>query len=417
MEPSDAPLTILFDPDAGISMPKSDTNNGCLNVSNRSYIVVDGGKNGIVENTENGTELKFHVPPVAIKAMACNHCEFKNLHISNLYVHTNVNDSRDLDGDGAILFSGSHISIHDNIIHDIHWSIKFFYGNGDTDIDVYNNDISRTDHGFTVGGWGATVKASDIRFHHNHVHDYANWDTIKNAYHHDGVHAYATPPAAATDLQIYDNLFDGDIGKNVTGHIFIESGASPWSDRAGTSKIFNNVLIGNGVSYTGLLNVGCGTAEVYNNTVIGDGSSLGYGINNLVNAHFRNNVAIHCGTCISAKNITGIVDFDQNCYFQPGIYNGFVWNEKVYTSNLSTWRSACHADAHSINPAGPNADPDVDLKTGAPGSKSPVIGAGDNLTGAGIPMLDFDKDGRPRPKSGPWDAGAYALDLAPRETP
>ncbi|MGO8704736.1 MAG: hypothetical protein ACLQVA_13040 [Candidatus Brocadiia bacterium] len=410
---SDAPLTILFEPDARISMPASDTDNGCLNISNRSFVIVDGGRDGIIENTDNGTQLKFHVPSVAIKAAACSRCEFKNLHISNLYVHTSINDARDLDGDGAVLFSGSHIKIHDNVIHDVHWSIKFFYGNGDSDVDVYNNDISRTDHGFTVGGWGTTVKASGIKFHNNHVHDYANWDTTRNAYHHDGVHAYATPPAAATDLQIYDNLFDGDIGKNVTGHIFIESGTSPWSDDAGTSKIFNNVLIGNSVSYTGLLNVGNGTAEVYNNIAIGDGTSLAYGINNLVNAHFKNNVAIRCATCISAKRITGVVDFDHNFYFLPtGVYNGFVWNEKIYTSSLDTWRSACRSDAHSINLTGPNADPGVDLKTGRPGPKSMVIGVGENLTGAGIPALNLDKDGRPRPKSGPWDAGAFLGNLS-----
>jgi len=167
------------------------------------------------------------------------------------------------------------------------------------------------------------------------------------------------------------------------------------------------------VSYTGLLNVGKGTAEVYNNTVIGDGTSLAYGINNLVNAHFKNNVAIRCGTCISAKRITGVVDFDHNFYFlPPGVYNGFVWNEKIYTSNFDAWRSACRSDAHSINPTGPNADPGVDLKTGRPGPKSMVVGVGENLTGAGIPALDLDKDGRPRPKSGPWDAGACLVNLS-----
>jgi hypothetical protein len=404
---AEAPLVILFEPEARISLPTSDTTNGCLKVSNRSHLVIDGGKNGIIENTDNGTDLKFHVPSVAIMATKCNYCEFKNLHIVNLYVHTSVADARDLDGDGAIIFNGSHVAIHHNVIHDVHWSLKFFYGNGDTDIDVHHNDISRTDHGFTVGGWGTTVKASGIKFHDNHVHDYANWDTTKNAYHHDGVHAYATPPAAATDLQIYNNLFDGDTGASITGHIFIESGTSPWSDDTATSKIFNNVLIGNSVSYTGLLNVGKGIAEVYNNTVISNGTSVGYGINHLINAYFKNNLAIHCDMLIVAGKISGIVDFDHNAYFQPGVYNGFVWNQKVYSSKIETWRSASHGDAHSINPTGPDADPGVDLKTGVPGAKSAVIGAGENLTGAGIPALDFDKAGRPRPKDGPWDIGAY----------
>ena len=48
---------------------------------------------------------------------------------------------------------------------------------------------------------------------------------------------------------------------------------------------------------------------------------------------------------------------------------------------------------------------------GVPGPKSAVIGAGENLTEAGIPALNFDKNGHPRPKSGPWDAGACAVIL------
>ena len=53
----------------------------------------------------------------------------------------------------------------------------------------------------------------------------------------------------------------------------------------------------------------------------------------------------------------------------------------------------------------------MDLKTGVLGTKSAVISVGENLTGAGIPALNLDKNGQPRPKSGPWDAGAYVANL------
>jgi hypothetical protein len=40
-------------------------------------------------------------------------------------------------------------------------------------------------------------------------------------------------------------------------------------------------------------------------------------------------------------------------------------------------------------------------------ASSPCIGAGVNLTAVGLPGLNVDKDGNPRPASGPWAIGAY----------
>ena len=53
---------------------------------------------------------------------------------------------------------------------------------------------------------------------------------------------YSKAPETLSVSWIYNNLFNGDTGNNITGHIFLESGISPWTDVNGNAKIFNNVL-------------------------------------------------------------------------------------------------------------------------------------------------------------------------------
>jgi hypothetical protein len=50
-------------------------------------------------------------------------------------------------------------------------------------------------------------------------------------------------------------------------------------------------------------------------------------------------------------------------------------------------------------------------------SGSPAIGAGVNLTSLNLPGLNTDKDGAPRPVSGPWDLGAYEYNTNSISTP
>ena len=50
-----SPITILFEANAKISVPVCSSAYGCLNLGSNSYITVDGGANGIVESSSNGT--------------------------------------------------------------------------------------------------------------------------------------------------------------------------------------------------------------------------------------------------------------------------------------------------------------------------------------------------------------------------
>lgn len=413
---SGAVITILFELGSRLSQPICNAA-PCLGLNNRSFITVDGGSNGIIENTQNGTTLANHVPSHGIDANPCNNCEIKNLTIQNIYVHSGTNNEVDQTAVRCITFSGSNILIHDNVMHDAGWCIIDSFASGDSNVMVYNNNIYNIDHGFTPST-GGTPTAGPFYFFNNHVHDYANWDTTINAYHHDGIHCFASPGPAhiSGGLWIYNNVFDGDIGNNVTGHIFLEGGTGPGRtpclDASSTVKVFNNVFIANHIS-SGLVQLYNGTAiEVYNNTIeqIAGGSGgtclqLGGGSPSTL-SKIENNIFSGCDVLIDLtttfSNISS--DLNHNVYSNCASFNCFVISGlSVDTGSFSTYRSKCSCDVNSAFSPTPVTD-----SSGRIGATSLAAKAGVDLSSVGFQALDSDRTGDPRPLSpAPWDVGAY----------
>lgn len=403
-----SPITILFEPGAKISLGACDNTNGCLSIQGRSNITVDGGTacgyvgtdttcNGIIENTANGTGLTYQQDSVGIMAASCNNCEIRNLTIQNMYVHSSPNDTTiDQTGSNAIRFYGSNVLIHNNMIHDVGWSIYYVlsYGNY-SNTQIYNNDIYNTDHGVAVGGYGSYTGAG-ISIHNNHIHDYANWDTTTDAYHHDGVHLYATNGARGV-AQVYNNVFGGEPGRCFTSHTFVESGMDG-------SAIFNNVYLAPSQTWNGnfgAIGFGGSNISVYNNTLFGQSVSGTYGI-------------LMSGTASTVENnvISGfwadffwyspsssvIMDYNMHAnYNRVGMVNG----GNTYAS-LSAWQTYTSQEVHSLAVASAQLSP-----TGIPRTGSPVVGAGINLSSLGISALGSNPAGFFRPSTGPWDIGAY----------
>ncbi len=403
-------ITLLFESGAKLSQSVCSSTTGCLDTNSKTYITIDGGTNGTIENTANGTVLANQLSSIGLKATGCSNCEIKNLTVSNVYVHTN--DLSDIavsyDEVNAIRYSGSNISIHDNTIHDAGWAIYHPFGN-DSTISIYNNAIYNSSHGITVGGFGA-VTVSSISIYSNHVYDYDNWDTTANAYHHDGIHMYGSSNALGTDIDIYNNQFDGDCGDHMTGHIYIEGRADVSDTSWQRVRVFNNVAIcGSTRTVNGIVWVNGGTSyEVYNNTIIGSTSSVCLNASKLASAKVKNNALSTCnnliqfgtyGTVTFANNAT---DFNYNTYGNKGAN---AWNWAVVCpncSNFATWQTNCGCDGNSTD----NASLLVNVD-GVPQSGSPVIGAGANLTSVGIAALNADKNASARPGAGAWDTGAY----------
>jgi hypothetical protein len=430
------PITLYFEPGAVLTAPywRGDDNpgGGAIDASKASYFTVDGGENGIIECSANGTGLGYQEGTLAISMGSCNHCEVTNLTIQNLYVHTGTGCEVDQTEVQAISFQSgaSHDTVDNVVIHDVGWAISSnaSYTTIGPNVEIYN-----IDHGFIFGTTNGTT-ISNIVFHDNHVHDYANWDTTAatDCYHHDGIHGFGgATSAVVTDFSAYNNLFDGETGLNFNEHIFLEgtNDGTPWTTSPNsTSHIFNNVfsVTTNSIGIAGLGPVG-GNGVWANNTLTGSSptyvsSCEGFGNTSALSpgAIVENNAVQNCGVLVGGTEMgpgeTGtftVKSFDYNAYASCNhTYNCFfieVGTTSVDTSSFSAWQSMSSYDAHSIANLASSTYFALD-STFHPTASSPLIAKGDNLTSlctGSLSPLCTDKAGKTRPTTGAWDIGAY----------
>jgi hypothetical protein len=417
---SGSPITLFFEPGSGISVPALSAN-GQIDVSNSSWIVIDGGggscgfvnfanvpcAQGYIQSTANGSSLGNQVNSIAILADGSTNVEIKGLLFSNIYVHNSLSDTTT---DRTYCVHGysfpTNLSIHNNTAHDVGWCLD----GGGNGLKFYNNEVYHMDHGIGVGGplTGASV-------HDNHFHDMANWDTSSDGYHHDGVHFF-TDNGSISNVQEYNNLFDGDIGNNDTAWIYNEA-----------HQDFSNLAMFNNVAYVATnRNSCCGVIDFFNqsggsgsndiainNTVYGPGYTQGTGsgfeIVNKTGARVQNNLFIASQNLTYVDCSTTFVPggLSNNGYLnvpsQDGGSDTFSWCNTDNFASLSQWISLSGekgafwglTSAFNLNSAG------------APQSGSIACGAGVNLTSLGIAALNIDIRGNPRPTSGPWDTGAF----------
>lgn len=398
------PVTIFFEAGSSIQEPACPSN-GCLRADSKSWITVEGNNVGIIESTANGSGLANHVNSAGIEMHPCANCVVQDLTIQNIYVHSSAADDMiDQTQMRCIYVSGSGWIITNNTMHDAGFCVYPDYGNGDAGTVVSNNNIYNVDHGVVPSAFGA-FSASNFTVSGNHIHDYSNWDTTSGNYHHDGVHAYGSSGANLTNLQVYDNLFDGNPGNNFTSDIYFEK---PDASTSLTGALaFNNVLDISmapantfGAIAVGALTTGTG---IYNNTIVGANTPVNYCILlNGGNTNIENNIETGCQVFVFEFGAIPSVTMNFQTYAAIGSVG---WQDSSSTQyhTLANWQATSTSpDANSqlVSSAG--------LSSGyTPNAGSAVIGAGTNLTSLGITALNSDKNNVARPGSGAWAAGAF----------
>ena len=418
-------ITILFETGAKLSLPYGDVY-GNLTIQGLSYLVIDGGTNGIVENTDNGTLLGHQTAANGILADGSHDIEVKNLTFQNLYVHTRdpaTEPAADFMGYGAYACTSCGVNqlIHDNIFKNIYVGVRLQNATADgaQNWRVYNNTIESYCHGVNLGGGVDGAKTiSGMSVYNNHFDGKDdNWHTDvvgkpeNDICHRDGVHFFAGVNDLASGLSFYNNLFDGDWGNQGTAYLYLEgnqgsASSSNWGIDDVT--IYNNVFmiktgnyIPNGAYYTKASNV-----KLFNNTFIGGGSTVSGTLAYQMNATgFRNinNVFSSSKTFLYfPATTTADADFNYNLYADGGTL-AFNWGgTTIAFASFSTWQSDITADGNStaVSSSGLSL-------LGVPLAGSAVIGAGANLTSLSITALNSDKNGAARPAIGAWDIGAY----------
>jgi hypothetical protein len=388
-------ITLLFDNNTQLSAPywaPSSGGAGCggaICMYGRNYITVNGGSNGLIQNTANGDALANQKDSEAIEATSCNNCTIQNLLIQNIYVHpTNGTGSIDQTQMRCISFSGSNWNINNNSMHDVGWCLFQAYSNGDTNSVISGNNIYNMDHGWMLAT-SAANSYTNAFFYNNQVHDSGNWDASGCPYHHDGIHTFGTSGSSMSGVNVYNNYFYGNWGNCPTGFIFVEGGGSSTPSHMRTSAWWNNVFIVNTsspiVNTNGWFDIASGdsgTQQVYNNTMLGPNNSdntLCLGMENLSGLTYEDNTISSCGDPVNISSTT-VTLADYN-FYGTSCGNGnncFIWNGS-FTGSFSSWKTACKCDSHALQ----NSNPMLNAN-GSPQSGSPVIQQGLNLTNLAV---------------------------------
>ena len=418
------PITLYFESGAVLSSPEwpPQGSGGAIDASNHNYIVINGngGANGatqgIIEATSTGDtgaaclsgSCTYHNDSNGIEADSSNNLTVEGLKIIDMYMTTSgVPDG----GGGACMWghgSSSNWTITNNVMHDVSWCINLQYDSGTSSgITIANNQIYNIDHGIAIGGPASGNTLTNVNIYGNNVHDYSNWDTPGDVWHHDGIHIWGyndDGSDAITGVNIYDNMFGGCIGQNVTAHIFVEANGGNTKNVA----IYNNTLIDtcNGADGDGLLTTGVdGGYRIYNNTFMGTSADTCAGTSSSPSTTFVNNVVSGCGTLqyIAPGGSFASGGLHNNIYANCSGSNCFAYQGN-YSGSFSTWQQETGQDA---SPSAYVANANLS-SAGVPQSGSPAIGVGANLTSLGMSTLDADISGNQRPTSGAWTAGAYS---------
>jgi hypothetical protein len=410
-------LTILFESDAVLTASYwGGANAGAINISNASYVTIDGGTNGKIENTANGTALANQQYSQGIYINTSNNIEVKNLTIENIYVNGGSDpDATDLGGffTSGVTISGScsYILIHDNTLKASRMGVNVSFG-GDTidNIHVYSNYIEDHCWGIAIGAGSGGEQTSNITIHDNEITGWLNWQYPSGNYHTDGIIAFQ--PRGNTNIfepQIYNNYIHGDLGGgSATAYIYVTYGGGS-GDPAVTATIYNNLLVNDGDHNTWMLSTGTNTTGhlIYNNTLIGRSGSGGTammlsGTNTVVQNNMVANARVGIGSYIAIGNV--LASSDNNVWYN--INNGneggmFGANDGRDWYSWTDWQGLGYDSSSTMS------DPLLNASYKISSESSSAYSRGANLTSAAMPFLNFDMAGATRPEYGAWDAGVY----------
>lgn len=403
---SGSPITLLWESGAVVQAPYFSASTYGINGQGATYVTLNGGTNGIIQNTANGTGLTNSTASVLVGGFGSN-LQVENLSFLNVYVHL-INDASGGGAHGLNLAGQSNVTVGPNNTFtqaDVGIFDDWTSANS-SNLTVYKNNFSAINQDMEFGFYPAGT-FTNVYIYGNTATNWVNWDDPGNDYHHNFVHVFTNLPGASVtgNLQIYNNQVVGDMGSHATSLIYMENDNGGTGGTMGTWYIFNNVLSktnANVPASTGIVAlVGVNNGFLVNNTIEDAGGS-GSNAYNCVNIYqtgwtLKNNIEVGCGAYIYQQGAT--IAASNNDYYGAASPQ-WIWHSS-FLSTLASWQSNCSCDANSI---GTNP---ILTGTYVPNAGSPVIGVGTNLSSLDITALNSDAVGVVRPSTAPWDMGAY----------
>lgn len=413
------PIIIQFDSGANLTAPYwGSMFTGALQITNVSYITIDGGANGTISATNNGTGLSNSNNSAGVYVSSASHIDIHNLTITNIYLNGgNSTNATDIAGQNTydIYLNGpnDHIHIYSNTISGARSGIKCDFDGQTVDgLEIDHNLIVDHCWGISVGAGATNSAVNNLLIHDNELSYWDRWfypggaNFPPDIYHTDGLILFTSGNSPVFAPQIYNNYIHGDLGNgSPTAFIFLTYGITAGQSVILTSgTIWNNLLVAtNRNCWQIALGESTTNHLVCNNTLIGcDNQNGGIAIiNGGKNSYFSNNIVSHyqrlMGT-YSAFITNNVAGCDFNAYYDIGTIGGspFYQNDGGAFFTYSQWKAFGY-DAHTTT------NNTLLSATYSPTLGSSVIDSGASLGAAFI----SDKMGTIRPQGSAWDIGAF----------
>jgi hypothetical protein len=417
---STSPITILFESGAMMSAPNWGEGGAAIGGSGINYITIDGGTNGTIQATSNGTGLATQVDDTGVALYNCSNCIIRNLTVSNMYVHTYTPTDESGENTGGIyIANGNNIAMYSNTVHDAKWGVAYSFNTaGNSNVTLYNNIVYHCDHGVALESGDPNASLSNATVYGNNIYDGYLWDDNANDNHHDGIHTWAVQSGTSiSGLMVYSNYIHGNWGFGLNAFIYMEVESGGLENN---SLAFNNLL----VDSTTLSHYGCGylcvlgsAAGIYNNTIIGSSTASGLGIDiygasdTIENNTVGNMLEV---VALAGAASTSVATWDYNNYYNVGAQG---WNGGTPFSAWQGWcaTGVCKPDTH-----GSMTNPELSATYQPTSSSAALLNRGVNLSSIAVTALDSDISGAGRPlgtcttlgSSPCWVIGAYQSDSA-----
>jgi hypothetical protein len=401
----DSPITILFEPHAVMSAPNWGENGRAISSEGNGNLVIDGGTDGRIEATANGSGMKTAYNETGIFLANCSNCAVQNLTVAKMYQHSDdVTDEQGGNSAGIFVLNGSHVRIHHNTVNDARWCISYDVSTpGNTELRIDHNHAFNCDHGIRVGDGNRDATLKSAYIYSNDIHDGVLWDDKALNNHHDGIHVWSMAGTSRIDdLRVWGNYIYGDWGWGLNSLLNLEASGRTTEDDA---LVFDNLIL----DQSQRPHAGCGyicvtgdSAAIYNNTIVGQQPQGHTGIDvRGPSSSVENNLVINVSvpTYLAGASLKSIEVWDHNTYYRD------KWNNFPFEA----WQGfcdaeRCHLDQHSSN----GRDPNLTSTFQPTAASSSVLQRGVNLSGLGIKELNRDLAGKQRPSEPqPWMIGAF----------
>ncbi|MGH7996971.1 MAG: choice-of-anchor Q domain-containing protein [Opitutaceae bacterium] len=423
------PVVLRFDPGANLTAGVWPAATGAIDVDHETNIIIDGGAsgiiggnggnpalvNGVIRNTENGTELAFREPSIFVRVVESSDVTVENLAFYNLYVRTSRMDEAPAsqakrDWSAVVFFDqfspSRNMVVTNCIVHDAFSGLFMAYGPGCGNFECSRCTVYRCNWGGNCGDADGNARLDGLSVHDNIFRNFSNWEDLPvDHYHHDGFYGWAER-GRLTRVRYYNNLVGPDFGSASAG-LFCSGNISD-------VMIYNNVFRENPADHPadGLVYISPnaevgGDFSVLNNTFLGGGSGVGVNFyRNRMNDSavsqrliVENNILCGLGTAIAVYNFGGLTVIVANHNLTHRLRPSM--NYSISDTNVSHFLPRRRWQGLGYGLHGRSGDPHLGANC-VPLSGSPAIGTGLDLS------ADFSTDwlGFPRPRGTAWDLGA-----------